>query len=231
MAGRSRPPGATELIRPAVPRWLKLGYAAFLPVLVPVYWREYGPANFLWLSDIALGGTALAVILERPSLAGMMAVGVLPLELAWTLDFALGGRPLGLAGYMFDPNRSRFLRGLSLFHIALPPTLLWMLRRFGYDRRSLARQTLLTSIVLPLTYAVTDPAANVNWVFGLGPKPQRRINPLLYLALEMAALPLLFMWPTHRVLRRFCRPLRAEGPCAHYGKSPETCSSRRASVT
>ncbi len=191
------------LDRPAVPRWLKLGYGAFLPVLVPVYWREYGPGNFLWLSDVALGGTALAVILERPAVAGMMAVGVLPLEFAWTLDFILGGRALGLAGYMFDTGKSRFLRGLSLFHMALPPTLLWMLHRFGYDRRSLVRQTALTWLILPLSYALTDPAANVNWVFGPGPKPQRRIDPRLYLALEMAALPLLFMWPTHRLLCRF----------------------------
>lgn len=190
-----------------VPMWLKLGYGSFLCVLVPVYWRQYGPRNFLWLSDVALGATAAAVICESPPLAGMMAVGVLPLEAAWNVDFALGGR-YGLADYMCDRRRSRFLRGLSLFHVALPPTLLWMLGRFGYDRRSLARQTLVTWALLPLTYALTDPAKNINWAFGPGPQPQRRIPPLAYLALEMAALPLFALLPTHLLLRRLFRPYR-----------------------
>lgn len=189
-----------------VPMWLKLGYGSFLGVLVPVYWRSYGPGNFLWLSDLALGATAAAVICERPDLAGMTAVGALPLEAAWNLDFAMGGRALGLAGYMFDDGRSRFLRGLSLFHVALPPTLIWMLRRFGYDHRSLGRQTLLTWLVLPLSYAFTDPAENINWVFGPGSSPQHRIPPVVYLALEMAALPLFALLPTHLLLRRLFPP-------------------------
>lgn len=195
----------------AVPTWLKLGYGSFLCVLVPIYWRKYGPANFLWLSDIALGSTTAAVICERPALAGMMAVGVLPLEAAWCLDFATGGRILGIAGYMFDERRSRFLRALSLFHLALPPTLIWMLWRFGYDRRSLFRQTLLTWLVLPLSYALTDPAKNINWVFGPGSSPQHRIPPLAHLAVEMAALPLLAFLPMHLLLCRFFPPLRALG--------------------
>lgn len=185
-----------------VPVWLKLGYGSFLSVLVPVYWRAYGPGNFLWLSDIALGSTAAAVIFERGALAGMMAVGVLPLELAWTADFMTAGRALGLAGYMFDGSKPRFLRALSLFHLALPPTLFWLLCRFGYDRRSLARQTALTWLVLPLSYALTKPDENINWVFGPGQSPQTRIPPLLYLALEMAVLPFAVFLPTHLALSR-----------------------------
>ncbi len=188
--------------------WLKLGYGSFLSVLIPTYWREYGPGNFLWLSDIALGSTAAAVIGERPGLAGMTAVGALPLEAAWNVDFATGGRVLGLAGYMFDRRLSPFLRGLSLFHVVLPPTLIWMLRRFGYDRRSLFRQTLLTWLVLPLSYALTDPAENINWVFGPGSSPQRRVPPPVYLALEMTALPLLAFLPMHLLLRRLFPPPR-----------------------
>lgn len=198
----------------AVPIWLKLGYGSLLGALVPVYWRNYGPGNFLWLSDIALGSTAAAVICERPEPVAMMAVGVLPLEAAWSLDFATGGRLLGLTAYMFDRRWSRPLRGLSLFHLALPPTWTWMLARFGYDRRSLFRQTLLTWLVLPLTYGLTDPAKNINWVFGPGSSPQRRIPPLAYLALEMAVLPLLVFLPMHRLLCRLFPPPRAmRGRC------------------
>lgn len=190
-----------------VPHWLKLAYGSFVAALVPVYWRAYGPGNFLWLSDIGLAATAAAVIAERPALAETMAVGLLPLETAWSLDFAAGGKLLGLSGYMFEPERPRWLRGLSLFHLALPPTWLWMMRRFGYDRRSFRRHALLTTAVLPLSYALTAPDANVNWVFGPGPSPQRRLSPLHYLALEMAALPLLVQLPMHLLLcRRFPPP-------------------------
>src|ERR1700741_3169173 len=36
-----------------IPLLLKLGYTAFMLVLVPVYWQFYGPTNFLRFCDIA----------------------------------------------------------------------------------------------------------------------------------------------------------------------------------
>jgi hypothetical protein len=65
-------------------------------------------------------------------------------ELGWNLDFLVGGRLTGLAAYMFDRRMPLHLRSLSLFHVALPPLLLWLLRRLGYDRRALLTQTALT---------------------------------------------------------------------------------------
>jgi len=169
-------------------------------VLVPVYWRDWGPTNFLWLSDICLFATAIAVIFERPALAGMMAVGVLPLEVAWTIDFVTGGHLIGLTDYMFDNSKPLYLRGLSLFHLALPPTILWLLHRFGYDRRSLWRQVVLTLIILPLSYWIVDPALNVNWVLGPGSEPQHFLPPLVYLALEMVVIPVFVLLPMHFLL-------------------------------
>jgi hypothetical protein len=131
----------------------------------------------------------------------MAAVGVLALEIAWTVDVTTGGG-MGLAAYMFDPEKPLYLRALSLFHPALPPTLLWLLHRFGYDPRSFARQTALTLVLLPATWLLTTPEENVNWVYGPGAKPQHLLPPLAYLALEMIALPALVFWPTHLVLKR-----------------------------
>lgn len=166
-----------------IPLWLKLGYAAFIVVIVPVYWRDYGPSNFLWLSDIALGCTALAVIFESPLLASMAAVGVLWIEIGWCLDVLTRGRLIGLAGYMFDRKYSLFLRLLSLFHVALPPTIIWMLWRFGYDPRALPLQLLLTWVVFAFCYAFTEREKNINWVFGVGEKPQSKLPPRLHLGL------------------------------------------------
>jgi hypothetical protein len=67
---------------------------------------------------------------------------------------------------MFDPKISLPIRALSLFHIALPLILLWMVHRLGYDSRALAAQTLLAWIVLPMSYLLTDRSENVNWVYG-----------------------------------------------------------------
>lgn len=186
----------------AAPLWLKLAYGGFVAVLVPVYWHHYGPQNFLWLSDLALFATTATVVTGARWPAGMAAVGVLPLEIAWNADFIAGGRVLNLAGYMFDPATPLYLRGLSLFHVALPPTLLWLLHRIGYDRRSFVRQTALTTILLPLTWLTTTPEKNINWVFGPGKGAQNALPPLLYLALEMAALPLLAFLPMHFLLKR-----------------------------
>jgi hypothetical protein len=188
--------------RQRAPTWLKIAWTAFVLALVPVYWREYGPTNFLWFSDLALFALALALWIGSPLLVGMAAVGVLPLEIAWTLDFLAGGRLLDLAGYMFDRTKPLYLRALSLFHLAVPPLTLWLLQRWGYDRRSLAFQTAVGWAVMLATYAVTDPAKNINWVFGPGGHPQTAVPPALYLAGLMTIIPAFVYWPTHLALSR-----------------------------
>lgn len=183
--------------------WLTLAYGLAVPVIAVIYWRAYGPTNFLWLSDIALAFTLAALLSGNRLLASMPAVGVLPLEVAWTADFLAGGRLIGLAAYMFDSKLSLYLRGLSIFHLALPPTLIFLLYRFGYDERALIYQTFLTWVVLIISYVATDPGKNINWVFGPGSKPQQLLPPLLYLGVVMVIFPVFVFLPTHLVLMRF----------------------------
>jgi hypothetical protein len=128
-----------------------------VPVIAVVYWHAYGPQNYLWLSDIALGLTAAAVWTGSRRLASMPAVGVLPMELAWSLDFLAGGSLIGLAAYMYDSDLSLYLRSLSLFHLALPPTILWLLYRFGYDRKAPMYQLPLTWAAFIAAYGLADP--------------------------------------------------------------------------
>jgi hypothetical protein len=92
----------------------------------------------------------------------------------------------------------------------LPPT-----PACGYDRRALAVQTLLTWIVLPVTYLVTDPAANINWVFGFGKESQTVIHPLLYLALGIILLPVVVYLPGHLVLLRLFSHRRNKAAKSH----------------
>ena len=123
-------------------------------------------------------------------------------ELAWNLDFfgrLLTGRPMfGMSAYMFDAATPRYLRALSLFHVPLPAGLVWLVARLGYDRRAWLYQSLLALVVLPVTYWLTDPATNVNWVHGLG-RPQTALPPWAYLALLLVAFSLVLYLPPHLV--------------------------------
>ena len=192
-----------------IPLWIKIVYTLFVCILVPVYWLEYGPQNFLWFSDIALLTTVAALWLESPLLASMMTVAVALPELAWNVDFfgrlLTGHHVLDLSRYMFDAQIPRYLRALSLFHVVLPLLLVWMTHRLGYDRRAWAAQTLLALIVLPLTYWITDPAENINWVHGPGSTPQTWLPPSVYLTMLMAFFPIVVYLPTHILLLRFFR--------------------------
>ena len=172
-----------------IPISLKLAYTLFVCLLVPIYWRQYGPVNFLWFSDIALLVLVPALWLESPLLISMMALAVVLPELAWNVDYffrlATGVSLIGLTSYMFDATIPPFIRGLSLFHVALPVILIWMLSLLGYDGRALLWQTLVAAAVLPLSYFLSNPRENVNWVYGLGEKPQTKVPAPLFVLFLM----------------------------------------------
>jgi len=188
-----------------IPLWIKVAYTLMVAVIVPVYLAYYGPANFLWFSDVALVVTGVALWLESPLLVSMMTVGVLLPELLWNITvftrLLTGVRVSGLADYMFDTRIPKWIRALSLFHVVLPVLMLWMLHRLGYDPRALPAQTALAWVILPLTYAVTKPEDNINWVYGPGARPQRQVSPPLYLAFVLIFFPLIVYVPTHLLLR------------------------------
>jgi hypothetical protein len=194
------------LIPDQIPLWVKLSYTLFVCLLVPMNWLQYGPGNFLWFSDIAVLITVAALWLESPLLASMMALAVVLLDLVWNVDFftrLIGGASLtGLSDYMFDPKISVPIRAVSLFHMAMPVLLLWMVYRLGYDSRAFVAQTILAWVVLPLSYLLTEPSENVNRVYGFGEKPQTSMRPPLFVALLMVLFPILIYLPTHLILEK-----------------------------
>lgn len=203
---------------PRLPLWLKLAYTAFLAVLIPVYWINYGPTNFLYFCDVALLLTLVGMWRESPLLLSLPAVGILLPQLVWCVDFAahlLGWKLTGMTDYMFDPHRSVFLRGLSLFHGWLPFLLFYAVRRLGYDRRALGAWSALAAALCVVSYfllpaagaVVADPKIprNVNYVWGFSEEtPQTWLPPLAYLGAWIAALVGLVYAPTHALLRKTC---------------------------
>lgn len=205
--------------RGRLPLWLKVIYTLFLCVLVPLYWRSYGPANFLWFCDAALLITLLALWLQSPLLASAGAVGIVLPQTVWLIDFVSGGRLIGISDYMFNPDIPAHVRALSTFHIWLPILLVWMVWRLGYDRRALWVQSLILVGLLVFSYLLTDPrhpptqypdaAVNVNRVFGPGAKQvQTWMHPLLYLLLFLFTFVLSMYVPAHLALRRIFAPPR-----------------------
>lgn len=188
-----------------IPLWLKVSFTLFVLVLLPVYWKQYGPGNFLWFSDMSLLLTVPALWLESSLLASMILLSIGLLESIWIVDFfvrlIVGPSLTGLSAYMFDSKIPLSVRALSLFHIGLPIVVVWMVSRLGYDGRAIVAQTGLAWIVLPASYLLTKRSENVNWVYGVGKRPQRWIGSGLYLALLMLAFPVVIYLPTHLILR------------------------------
>jgi hypothetical protein len=202
--------------QPRVPLWLKLAYTSFVAVLVPSYWWTYGPTNFLYFCDVALLMTVPAIWLESRLLVSMAAVGIFLSQAIWIVDFlgeCVGLRLTGLTSYMFDSQRSLFLRGLSLFHFWLPLLLVWLVWRLGYDRRAFWAWTLLAWILMLVCFFLMPPPAapadnpnmpvNINYVFGLSNEsPQTWMSTELYFGLMMGIFPAAMIWPVHFLLAR-----------------------------
>jgi hypothetical protein len=198
-----------------IPLPLKLAFSAFMAVLVPVYWANYGPTNFLYFCDIALLLTLAGVWLESPLLVSMPAVGIVTPQFLWVVDFGLGLaglHPTGMTDYMFDASRPLLLRGLSLFHGWLPFLLLWLVWRLGYDRRAFRAWTALAwGLMLVSWFFLPGPTpdagltpVNVDYVFGLSDSaPQSWMPAWAWLATMMATLPLALFAPAHVAMSRW----------------------------
>jgi len=205
-----------------VPLWLKLAYTAFMAVLIPVYWANYGPTNFLYFCDVALLITLVGIWFESPLLVSMCAVGILGSQTLWVIDFVLnifGIKLTGLTDYMFMADHSLFLRGLSLFHGWLPFLLVYLVWRLGYDGRGLPAWTVLAwALILVCFFFMPPPRpdpglepVNIDYVWGFSDtEPQHWMAPGLWVAGLMVLMPLILFIPTHLLLRHFMpKPVKA----------------------
>ncbi len=203
-----------------LPLALKVAFSGFLAVMIPVYWLNYGPTNFLYFCDMALLVTLVGIWRESALLVSMPAVGILIPQALWCLDFLVelcGGKLTGMTGYMFDESRSQLLRGLSLFHGWLPILLFYLVYKLGYDRRALFAWSSLSLVLCLIAYFLLPPAGamladpklprNVNYVFNLlsDAQPQSLMPPLAYLGAWIAALTGIAYVPAHFLLKQICK--------------------------
>jgi hypothetical protein len=200
-----------------IPLALKLAYSLFVAVLVPYYWVTYSPWNFLFFCDFALLLGVGALWLESPLLMSLAAVGITLPQLLWVADLLSGARITGMTSYMFNSKLPIFVRALSSFHGWLPFLLIWGVWRLGYDRRALIGWTVISTVMLLISFFLApkppapaenpDLAVNINYVHGLDyEKPQTVMPPWLWITIMIVGFPIVFYLPAHLAFRALIPP-------------------------
>ena len=186
-----------------LPLSIKVLWTACVIVWIPLYWRQYGPQNFLFFCDFGNLFIAVGLWLDSPLIFSWQASGLLLFQTLFTIDLAsalVSGRHLiGGTEYMFDPHVLLPIRLLSLFHVVTPPLLLWAIWRLGYDHRGWKYQTLTAWIVVPINY-FWRPQCDVNWARGPFFREQHVVPGFLYLLAYLLIVPAAVYYPTHRFL-------------------------------
>jgi hypothetical protein len=187
------------------PLALRAGALVWLAVFLAVYWRTYGPANFLHLCDVAVILTCWGLWRGSSLLLSSQALSSLVVDLVWDLDLvfraSFGRHLIGSTEYMWDPRFALAVRLMSLFHVGWPVLLIWALRRVGYDRRAWLVQSLLAAVLLAASRLVL-PEENINFAqrdvfFG------RQWGPgAVHVAFTWMMLVGAVYWPTHRLLMK-----------------------------
>ncbi len=185
--------------------WLKLVYTVFFLLIMYVNFAYHGWRNVLWFSHIALVLLFLGLWTEKRVLVSMAGISVLFFHSLWTLMFLarllFGFHSGGAIAYVFDAGTPLYLRSVTMFHVATPPLILYLLSKKGYDRRAFRYQKFWGATLILITYLLS-PQRNVNWVHG-PVEPQSFLHPYFYLAVLITVLVLFVYLPTHLLLDKF----------------------------
>jgi len=195
---------------------LKILWTAWVLVWIPVYWKQYGAQNFLYFCDIGNLLIAFGMWAESRLILSWQAVSLLIFQSLYAIDligaFIFRHHFIGGTEYMFDPAIPPLVRLLGLYHLAVPPLLLWLVRRLGCDQVAWKWATIETLIVVPITF-FWRAQYNVNWARGLGHE-QHLMPSWLYLIGYLVVAPLLVYWPTQLLLLRWTRVQSSEATAA-----------------
>lgn len=190
-------------------KFVPLLISFFVALLVPVYAIHYGWKNFLWLSNIGLFLTIPALWLRSTLVLSMLAISILPVELLWNIDFfyhLLFKAPAidDLASYMFDAQLPAWLRAISLYHVVLPLVWIFYLRIWGYNPRALRYCLVLIPCIFAISYGVSSPNDNINWV-AMASNLGWGISNCTWVAIMTAVFLMLVTVPLHFLLKKILK--------------------------
>jgi sterol desaturase/sphingolipid hydroxylase (fatty acid hydroxylase superfamily) len=195
-----------DLLRP-----LKIAYTVWFAVWCATYVWWFGPRIMLWMCCIANVALLLGLWRNSPAILSFAGLAVLLAQILYAADLfgdlLFGVHLSGATRYLFASTQPAAIRALSLFHLWVPPLVLGLLWRFGYDRRALVLVTLCALLLFPVCYVTFDPTqafdrdSNINWVHGFYDKPSADPGVRDLLRALFGYLVVLVL-PTHLVLRR-----------------------------
>jgi hypothetical protein len=186
-------------------RSLRIGAVVWLAIYLPSYAMAYGVRNFLFLCNLGVMLTAIAIWRGDRLLLSSQAVAAPVIGLAWALDagwrLSTGAHLFGGTEYMWDPQYPLFTRLISLYHLFWPILVVALALRHGYDRRAWALQSAIAGGVIVLCRVATPPAENINFAF-VDPIFGRSFSPApLHVAIVLLALAGVAYGATHAALR------------------------------
>lgn len=189
-----------------IPLAARLGFSAWMVFWVTVVLTHSGPQNFFWLCNMAQFIILYAVWSGHRLLLSSQAGLVCLVGLGWTVDFivalALGGDSLtGFTAYMFSDELAPIARATSLYHVFLPPFVLWAIWRIGYDRRGPWLQCAIGAVGVIGAWLFTEPYRNVNWIYEVFGIEQTWMPMPLWIALLLILFPLALYFPGHWLLQ------------------------------
>ncbi|QOC21739.1 hypothetical protein IC757_11895 [Wenzhouxiangella sp. AB-CW3] len=189
-----------------IPLTARLVFSAWMVFWVAVVMTHHGPQNFFWLCNLAQFIILYAIWRGNRLLLSSQAGLVCLVGLVWTLDLVvaliLGGHSLtGFTAYMYSDELPLIARAVSLYHVFLPPFLLWLVWRRGYDGRGVWLQCVIGAAGVIGGWLWTEPWRNVNWVHEFFGTEQVWMPDPLWVALLVIAYPLLIFLPGHFLVR------------------------------
>lgn len=192
-----------------MPIGVRLAFTAWMLVWVPLYWRENGWTNFLWLCDFANFATLVAIWRGSALLASSQLAGVLLIQTVWAVDFfgrlLTGTHPVGGTEYMFDAGEPLWLRGLSLFHLWTVPLLFWLVGRLGHDRRGLRLEAGFATLLVPAGMLLGTREQNLNWIWAPFGIDQTWMPPAVWCAVLVVAMTFVLFLPGDLLVRVWMR--------------------------
>jgi hypothetical protein len=211
-----------------LPLWLKVAWTLWVILWAPLFYRQYGLQNFLFFCDIGNILIAFALWTESSLIFSWQATALLLIQTWYCIDLTgallTGHHWLGGTEYMFDSHIPLLIRLLSLFHVVMPPLLLWAIQKLGYDERGWLYASATAWIVVPINH-YWRPEHNVNWARGLFFREQHVVPGVVYLLAYLVVAELAIYYPTHVLLRWWAAAgkVRAAEP----GAGPVTASFPR----
>ncbi len=186
-----------------IPLALKIAWTVWVLIWAPVYFKQYGAQNFLFYCDLGNILIAFGLWAESQLILSWLAVSLLIFQSLYAIDLmgALLFRHHAVGGteYMFDPKIPLLVRLLGLYHLIVPPLLLWLVRRLGCDPDAWKWSTLESWITVPINF-FWRPQYNVNFARGIAHE-QHLMPSWLYLTGYLIVVPLIIYWPTQMLLR------------------------------